>query len=160
MGDNQKTVFREKNLKKAQDPEQLNSYLKLTGYKAWFVIAAAALIIAAVFVWFYFGKITTVFSGAGTNTDGVMICYFSREDTEDLKSGAQLEAQGLACTVRNVDTQLYTAADIPNEVLYYLPESRWYTRVEADGAALEDGVYRISFTLTSEAPVSMLKDGR
>ena len=160
MGDNQNTVFREKNLKKAQDPEQLNSYLKLTGYKAWFVIAAAALVIAAIFVWFLLAKITTVFSGAGTNTGGIMICYFSREDTEDLEPGALIEAEGTVCVVKNVDTELYTAQDIPNEVLYYLPESNWYTRVEADGAALEDGLYRVSFTHTSDASAYVLKDRR
>ncbi len=159
MENDKNTVFREKNLKKAQDPEQLGSYLKLTGAREWFVIVAAALVLIAVFVWFFFGKITTVISGAGTNSDGVLVCYFSREDTEELSPGAELKAEGTACVVQDVDTALYTAADIPNEVLYYLPESRWYSRVEADGHALADGLYRVSFSLDTEAPASMMSNG-
>ena len=159
MNNEKNSVFREKNLKKAQDPEQLSSYLKVTGYKEWVIISAAALVLVAVFVWFFFGKITTVYSGAGYNSDGVLLCYFIREDTEELKDGAELDAEGTACAVMDVDTALYTAADIPNEVLYYLPESRWYSRVEADGHALADGLYRVSFSLDTEAPVAMLSNG-
>ena len=98
MENDKNTVFREKNLKKAQDPEQLGSYLKLTGAREWFVIVAAALVLAAVFIWFFFGKITTVSFGAGINSDGVLLCYFSREDTEELKAGAELDAEGTACS--------------------------------------------------------------
>lgn len=159
MENDKNTIFREKNLKRAQDPEQLANYLKVTGTKEWVVIAAAALVLAAVFVWFLFGKITTIHSGAGTNSDGALVCYFSREDTEELRPGVELKAEGTACTVTDVDTALYTAADIPNEVLYYLPESRWYSRVEADGHALADGLYRVSFSLDTEAPASMLSNG-
>ena len=159
MDNDKNTVFREKNLKKAQDPEQLGSYLKLTGYKEWSVIAAAALVLAAVFVWFLYGKVDTVVSGAGTVSNGVLVCYFSREDTEELRNGTELDAEGTVCIVKNVDTELFTAAEIPNEVLYYLPESRWYTRVEADGQDLEDGLYRVSFTLETEEPASMLANG-
>ena len=160
MEEKQRTVFREESLKRAQDPEQLSSYLKLTGYREWVVVVAAALMLAAVFVWFFCGKIRTTVSGAGYNTDGVFLCYFSREDTEGLAPGAELNVSGTVFTVTDVDKTLFTASDIPNEILYYLPETRWYTRVEAVGDELADGLYQVSFIRDSDPPVSALSNGR
>ena len=75
MAENEKTLFREKNLKNATDPEQLNSYLKVTGFSAWFVVIAAALVLAAIFIWAFFGKIQTSIQGAGYCTNGIVMCY-------------------------------------------------------------------------------------
>jgi hypothetical protein len=77
MTDTETTVFREKNLKKASDPEQLDGYLKVTGMGPWFVILAAALVLAAIFVWVFFGKVHTIVNGAGYCKDGMIRCYFA-----------------------------------------------------------------------------------
>lgn len=158
MEGNHNTVYRGKNLQKAQDPEQFDRYLKLTGYKEWFVIAAAALMLAAVFVWLFFGAVSTVISGAGTSTDGTLVCYFRREDTEDLSPGTELNVEGTVYTVDHVYTELFTADEIPDEILYYLPEARWYSKVEAYGGDLKDGQYLVSFVKESAAPVSTRPD--
>ena len=71
MTDTETTVFREKNLKKASDPEQLDGYLKVTGMGPWFVILAAALVLAAIFVWVFFGKVHTIVNG---NTGDGSLC--------------------------------------------------------------------------------------
>ena len=74
MTDTETTVFREKTLKKASDPEQLDGYLKVTGFGPWFVILAAALVLAAIFVWAFFGRVQTVISGAGYCKNGMICC--------------------------------------------------------------------------------------
>ena len=55
MEDTGKNLFRSENLKKASEPEQLDGYLKVTGFGPWFVLLAAALVLGAIFIWAFFG---------------------------------------------------------------------------------------------------------
>lgn len=82
MENTETTLFREKNLKKAVEPEQLDGYLKVTGFGPWFVVLAAALVLAAIFVWAFLGKIQPIITGAGYCESGTLICYVARVKSE------------------------------------------------------------------------------
>ena len=158
MTDTETTVFREKNLKKASDPEQLDGYLKVTDMGPWFVILAAALVLAAIFVWVFFGKVHTIVNGAGYCKDGMIRCYFAQNEISEITEGMTVDVQGASGTVTEVETSLFRAVDIPDDVLFLLPDARWYStaRIRCD---LDDGLYAVTCPGKATAPASFLTSG-
>jgi len=160
MAEERKTIFREKNLKKATDPDALNGYLKVTGFSAWFVIIAAALILAAVFLWALYGKITPVVWGAGYCTDGTMKCYFEQSRMQELHEGAKVDVGGTEGTIEELQSDLYMENDIPYDVLFLLPDSdeKWYSTAIIS-CNTEDGLYKVKYQETEIRPISFLTQG-
>ena len=153
-----KTVFREKNLKKASGPEQLDGYLKVTGMGPWFVILAAALVLAAIFVWMFFGKVHTVVNGAGYCQNGVIRCYFAQNEIGEIKEGMTVDIQGASGTVTDVESSLFRAAEIPDDVLFLLPDARWYSTALIR-CELDDGLYAVLYPGKATAPAAFLTSG-
>ncbi len=160
MSEEQKTIFREKNLKKAAEPDALNDYLKVTGFSAWFVVIAAALILAAVFLWAVFGKVTPVISGAGYCSNGMIKCYFEQSRMEELKKGAKVDVEGNTGIIEKIGNDLYMEYDIPYEVLFLLPKSdeQWYSyaMIRCD---TEDGLYKVNYQEKEIRPISFMAEG-
>lgn len=160
MDENKNTIFREKNLKKAADPEQLGSYLKVTGFGAWFVVLSAALVLAAVFIWAFFGSVETVCEGAGYCKDGVINCFFEQQQTEEILKGMKADIGGNEGTVTQVDSDLYMSDDIPYEVLYLIPDNdaRWYSTAKVS-CDLPDGLYSVKITVETDHPIFFFANG-
>ena len=152
------SVFREKNLKRAAGPEQLDECLKVTGFGAWFVILSAALVLFALFIWIFCARITDAIQGAGYCRDGVITCYFPQRDINEIEVGERLEVGGTVCRITEVNSDLYLDYDIPNEVLFLLPEEKWYCTVVAS-AKLPDGLYSAQFIRDPITPASFLTKG-
>ena len=131
MEQKQTSIFREANLKKASEPEKLDGYLKVTGFGPWLVLLAAGLIMAAFIVWMFMGRLQAGVTSA--------------------------DIEGSEGHVTALDDRLYAASEIPNNVLYMLPDSRWYCTVEVD-CSLEDGLYTAVF-LNEVRPASYIIRG-
>lgn len=157
MADKENTIFREKNLKKATDPEALNGYLKVTGFGAWAVVIVAALILAAIFIWGAFGRITPVISGAGECVDRKMTCYFPQAEASQMSVGAKVDIEGTEGIITEIGKDLFMMSDIPYTVLFLLPESDavWYSEVDVD-CDLEDGFYRVKYEAGDIRPASFM----
>lgn len=151
------TIFREANLKKAAEPEKLDGYLKVTGFGPWLVLVAAGLIIAAIFVWMFFGKLQTSVMGAGYCNDGVLVCYVAQKDYDSITEDTTVDIEGSEGIMISTDNNLYTSSEIPNDILYLLPDSRWYCVVEVK-CPLNDGLYTAVFVNEVE-PASFLTCG-
>ena len=156
MSNNGKTVFREKNLQKAAGPEKLDGYLKVTGFGPWFVLLAAALVLAAIFSWVFFGKIQTTNTGAGYCENGVLLCYVAQSELGEITDETVVMIDEVQGKVTGIDTSLHSASEIPNELLYLLPDERWYSTVEIE-CPLEDGIYTVTFYQRELSPSSFLK---
>ena len=52
-----KTIFREKSLKRISSPEQLNDYIKVTTPSVWLILFATFILILGILFWAVFGKI-------------------------------------------------------------------------------------------------------
>ena len=126
MSTEEKKLFREKNLKKAADPEQLDQYLKATGVAPWLVILCAALVLAAVFIWLFFGKVETVIVGAGHCENGVITAYFAQNEMKDFRIGSVVDIDGHEGTVAEIGSELYLDQDIPYDILFLLPTLVWH----------------------------------
>lgn len=155
MADTEKSLFREKNLKAAADPEQLDSYLKVSGFGAWVVVLVAAVILAALFIWVLFGKVSTEIEGAGYCKNGSITCYFALDDASKLTKGSTVDvsspnAENAQGTISEIESTLYKEYDIPNEVLFLLPDSNWYGTVKVDCDAT-DGLYSVTYLEESTA---------
>ena len=158
MDNRTKELFREKNMKKAAEPERFDGYLRVTGIGPWFVLLAAALILAAIFAWALFGRAQTVIAGAGICENGTLICYVAQEKIDEITVDTMVEVGGTPVRVTNIDPSLYDYSQIPNEVLYLLPDSWWYCKVTLD-CPLADGLYTVSFYQEAVAPVSFMTQG-
>ena len=154
---NKKDLFIEKNLKKASEPEQLDTYLKVTSMGPWFVLIVAGLVAAALIIWAFTGRIYTVLNGAGYCRNGTLTCYFPKTETELLSVGDTMRVGNIRCKVKSIDTSLFQPFDIPYDILYLLPEADWYSTVEIE-ADLKDGLYTTQHII-SEEPISFLAKG-
>lgn len=146
MNPETKNLFREKNLKKAADLEQLSGYLKVTGFSAWFVVIAAGLVLAAILIWFFFGKLQTIVKGAGYCQDGTIICYFPYDEIDNVSIGSKVDIEGHTGIVKDICPERYLYQDIPDSVLTLLPDanSMWffYSVISCD---LIDGLYEVHY---------------
>ena len=158
MNEDSRTLFREKNLKEAAAPEQLDTCLKVTGFRAWFAVAAAGLVLLALFLWVFCARIINVVNGAGYCKGGVLTCYFPQAEAEEISAGDSLKVDGTAYRIKNVNADLFMGSDIPNEVLFLLPESKWYRTVDA-AADLPDGLYSAKYEMAPITPASYLTKG-
>ena len=158
MNEDSSTLFREKNLKEAAAPEQLDTYLKVTGFSAWFAVIAAALVLLALYLWVFNARITNVVKAAGYCKSGVLTCYFPQAETAEIRIGDSLDVNGTACRIERVNSDLFLSSDIPNEVLFLLPEAKWYCTVDA-AADLPDGLYSAEYEMAPITPASYLTKG-
>lgn len=160
MAERENTIFREKNLKKATDPEALNGYLKVTSFRAWFIVVAAGLVLAAIFVWSFFGKVIPVIQGAGYCINGSITCYFNQKHMDELVKGAKVDIEGNEGTITQIEKDLFMARDVPYEVLYLLPDDGavWYSiaNIKCD---LVDGLYTVKYKEDEIRPFSFLTQG-
>ena len=152
------SLFREKNLKKASEPEQLDSYLRVTGFGPWFVLLAAGLVLTGIFIWAFFGKLQTTFTGAGYSENSTLICYVSQKEISEITKDTVADINGTEVKVTRIDQSLHTAAEIPNDVLFLLPDAKWYCTVKIN-CPLEDGLYTVNFHQEAVAPASFLTKG-
>ena len=158
MKESNATLFREKNLKKAAGPEQLDGYLKVTGFGPWFVLLSAALILAAIFAWAFFGKLQSTVTGAGYAENGVLRCYVAQSELEEITEETTVMIEDTRGAVTNIDASLHSASELSNDLLFLLPEARWYCTVQID-CPLEDGLYTVTFYQREVAPAAFLMRG-
>lgn len=158
MNESEKTQFKENTLQKAAGPDKLDGYLKVTGFGPWFVLAAAAFVLAAVIIWAFFGTIRTQIAGAGYSENGVLTCYVPRSEIGAITAESTATAGGAQGTVREIDSDLYSAFEVPREILALLPAASWYSMVQLT-CPLEDGLYSVTFSQKSSAPFSLMIRG-
>ena len=158
MKESNPTIFREKNLKKAAGPEQLDGYLKVTGFGPWVVLLAAALVLAAIFAWAFFGKIQTTVTGAGYCENGVLRCYVAQSAVGEITGETAVMIEGTRGEVTGIDAGLHSASELANDLLFLLPEERWYCTVQIS-CPLEDGLYTATFYEREITPSSFMTRG-
>ena len=153
------TIFREKNLKKAADPEQLNTCLKVTGVRPWLFVIAAGLVLAAIFIWLFSGEIRPPVTGAGYCEDGILTCYFRQTDIDEISPASAVKVKDKEYRITEICAPLYLYSDLPNDILYLVPEDQWYKTVTVDCDDLEDGLYVAEIRGKDIGPASSLKQG-
>lgn len=154
MEKSEKELFRDKNLKKASEPERLDVYLKVTGCAPWLVTVAASLMLAVIIVWFFFGGFTTVISGAGFSENGLISCYFALSDMDNISTGSVVDVEDEEGRVVMISSKTYQSSDVPEEVLDLLPRSDRYGMAQIK-CELNDGLHVVRFRLRKPFSISV-----
>lgn len=68
------SLFREKSLKRLENPEKLNDYLRVTSPGVWLVLTAVIVLLAGVCLWGFFGKIDATVPAAVITENGKSVC--------------------------------------------------------------------------------------
>lgn len=158
MENTENKLFRKKNLKKASEPEKLDRYLRVTGFGPWFTVLAAAIVLAAVFIWVFFGKLQLTVSGAGYCEDGTLLCYISQQDSDEITNDIVVDVGGVKGRIIGIDPALHDSSEVPNDILFLLPDAKWYTTVKLS-CPLDDGLYTVEFYEKEAAPASFMNEG-
>ena len=155
MSETEKTVFREQ---KAADPEGLGGYLLVTGTGPWLVLLAAALVLAAAFIWAFFGTVQTTVNGAGYCAGGVLRCYVARGELGEITEKSAVTVGETKGAVIAIDSEMQNPSALPDEVLRLLPTADRYGTVRVS-CPLEDGLYAVTFSQKTAAPFSLRMQG-
>lgn len=73
------TIFREKNIKKINSPEELDKYVKTTSPKVWIILTSIIIFLIGVVVWEIFGQIVTKDEIACQVYQNQLNCYIPEE---------------------------------------------------------------------------------
>ncbi|WP_028234841.1 hypothetical protein [Pseudobutyrivibrio sp. MD2005] len=157
MGD--KSIFREKNVKKASEVELLDGYIRVNGYASWVMVLGGGLLIAVFLLWAFIGRIDLNIDGAASSDNGRLTCYFNAEDVERMNVGMQVVIEDKEYTIEEIGNSLYYQDQVPNDIRYLNKGCEWYRVIYAE-SDLEDGTYRASVLTESIRPISFLAGGK
>lgn len=158
------SIFREKSLKRISSPEQLNDYIKVTQPSVWVALAAAAVFIAAVFIWSVTGTLPTKVGAVAVESAGGLTCYLSTEDASSVAPGMSVE---LSTGERGTVTAVGDLPLSPEEASQGLTSdyaidnvvtSAWNipVQIEVEGTLEAGHLYQVYITTDSVSPISFL----
>ena len=97
MEKSDQSLFRKKTVDKISSPEQLTEYLKVTSPRMWIILAAVIMVLAAVVVWGFLGRMETVKEVRVIVTAGR--ARIVTLDSSELKRGMLLRIDGQEFTI-------------------------------------------------------------
>ena len=102
-------------MERIASPDQLDTYLKVTNWSVWLVLAALVLALAAAGAWCFFGTIPTTADSVGLCTDTGAVCFVTVEDGFSVQPGMTVHITP-AGSDRAVNGQVNTVGEpIPTE---------------------------------------------
>lgn len=151
-------LFREKSLKKAAAPEQLDANIRVTGFTPWLIVGAAALLLLALLVWGALFNVPDTVSGAAVSMNGALSIYVRDEDADALRNGATFRIDGQDYTFYVLNDRIYIASDMDADLRSVLPPSDHYRSAQLP-TDLPEGIYRVTLQLGSIRLISLLIGG-
>ena len=110
------SLFREKSLKRLENPEKLNDYLRVTSPGVWLVLAAVIVLLAGVCLWGFFGKIEVTVPAAVITENGKSVCMVPKAALDGVisnrtvrveKKAYELQPSSLIPQVISEETNIY-----------------------------------------------------
>lgn len=151
-------IFREKSLEQLSAPEQLTSYLRVTGPGIWIMLAGIVILLGGLLVWGCFGTIYSTVTAPALIRNGKASCYLLDEDAEradrDITIG--IGDVKITASVSDAGTVILDASDDPflYESGYLSPGKK--VRALSGETELKDGNYNASVTVETLKPISLL----
>lgn len=151
------SLFRKKSLERVSSPEQLNSYIRISGSGVWLVLAALLVLLVGLLAWGALGTLETVHPAVAVVENGRATVYTA--------AAAPAPEAGMTLRLGEVETTLQTAQTAQAEVPQTLdaaalaaanlaPGALCYTA--AAPADAPDGVYAAQLVVERITPLSFL----
>ncbi len=157
MGNSQKSIFRQKSLKRVNSPDQLDDYMRVTSPSVWLILAVLVLLLLGACIWGIFGRMDTVLTMGAQVQDGTITCYVDSGNVSEISPGMTVTINENEFEVTDVATIPVQADHLDEAVceLGALPLDSKVYAVELSGT-LPDGVYEAQTVTGSIAPMSFL----
>ena len=154
-------VFREKSLEQLSSPEELTSYLRVTGPGVWVTLAGVLILLAGLFYWGMMGTIITTVTVPAKVEKGKINCYVLAEDAGSSDTDVEIDVGDveMKANAEHADTKTLNASD--DQELYksgYLSAGK-NVKVLTAKTSLTDGYYDAKVTIEKLKPISLLFSG-
>lgn len=155
------SIFRKSSMDRVNSPEQLNDYIRVTNPSVWVVLAAVILLLAGIFIWGFYGSLSSNLKLNGIAEDGIVTCYLSEEDAKGLKEGMEVrvgDIKGRLASLSMVPLSYEEAGmHYPDEYTRYaLGLSNWNYAVSIEAKGIEDGLTQLSIIIDRISPISFI----
>ena len=151
-------LFREKPMEQLSTPEQLTSYLRVTGFGIWVVLAGIIVLLAGLLVWGIFGRIVTRVNAPAKAEDGMVYCYVLTEDLGKNKDQVEISIGDVKMEADAGDAGEVVLDAAADPALYesgYLSPGRNVMILTCD-TDLKDGIYEAVVTTQTLKPITVL----
>ncbi|MBQ9065828.1 MAG: hypothetical protein IJ123_10315 [Blautia sp.] len=151
------SIFRKKSIEQLSAPEQLTSYLKVTGPGVWVVLTGVIVLLAGMFFWGVFGTIISSVSVPTHVKDGVASVYVLTDDLNQNDPEVDVSIGDVEFTAAT-DTESTTMNASDDKRLYesgYLSPGK-NVNILTGETSLADGFYNADVTIERIKPISLL----
>lgn len=132
------SIFRKKSLERISSPEELDDYIKVTSPSMWLIMAAIILLLAAMIIWSFTGRMEITLETAAEVQGGQALIELPAEQIGKLTVGSEIRAGSQSGQVTEI-----TKKDDGYLVIAQIPQ-------------LEDGVVEATLVTESIAPITFL----
>lgn len=158
MEDKNNSIFRKQTLERISSPEELDSYLTVTGPGVWFTLLAVVVLLIGVFAWMIFGHLNTTLDVAVVSNANGVICYVPFEKTEAALKGERVKIAGAEYELKDAGFApllVDGSADVNVLNAGSLAEGDTVKPLRVD-AALAEGIYSGEIVVETINPIKFI----
>ena len=153
-----KSIFRKKSLERISSPEDLDSYLVVTGPGVWFPLLAVVVMLIATIVWMFLGRLDTTMDVAVVSENNCAVCYVPLEQLQKGIQNETVQVSGKSYTIRDDgrSPQIVTNdTDVNLRIAGSWTDGMTIKPMRVDGE-LESGVYTGKIVVETIKPISFI----
>ncbi len=155
-----KNLFRPEAVKKIEDPENLNEYIKISSPNMWILSTATALFLTALIIWGVFFKIDNIVKVGAICENGMASCFVKETDYEKIKKIKHLKAtiNGQNCYLQKVDSPIRVTENFLSYAMHLsgLKPGDWAFVLNFKNNNLPNGTFSGFILLNKVSPVSFI----
>lgn len=149
-----KNLYREKNVKQLQSPEELNDYIKVTNAGVWMVLTTIIVLLIGVCVWGYFGKLETKIDVLCVAKDNTSTLYVKEESYSKIKEDQSVYINKETYKIKSIANEPISVTDSFSDYALHLGNltiGEWVYEVKID-SSLTEGNYKAEIVVDSVSP--------
>lgn len=149
-----KNLYREKNVKQLQSPEELNDYIKVTNAGVWMVLATIIVLLIGVCVWGYFGKLETKIDVLCIAKDNTSTLYVKEESYSKINVDQSVYINKETYKIKSIANEPISVTDSFSDYALHLGNltiGEWVYEVKID-SSLTEGNYKAEIVVDSVSP--------
>lgn len=155
----QASLFRKESISRISSPDKIDEYLRTANVSAYYMLAAAIILMLSLLIWSAFATLPTVIDENGIVKDGTAICYCS--DISAVEPGQTVTLNdGSVGTVTAVDAHPISDAEAALQYdaydLYVLNIKDWNYKVTVSVPDTPDGYTSMRIITGQTQPISFL----